>query len=89
MYFLIFFPWYSFTTHVTKFNVICLPVTYGMVSANMYYYTKIMSQLFVDTPLSPGDRSTFKDLSTMEEFWKVNKAAFSCWLQAAGHGNRT
>lgn len=48
-------------------------VTYGMVSVNMYYYTKVMSQLFLDTPLSAGDPSTFRSLSTMEDFWKVKK----------------
>lgn len=37
----------------------------------MYYYTKVMSQLFLDTPLSAGDGSTFRSLSTMEDFWKV------------------
>lgn len=42
-----------------------------MVNANMYYYTKVMSQLFLDTPLSPGDPITFRSLSTMEDFWKV------------------
>lgn len=52
-------------------NVNYRAVTYGMVSANMYYYTKVMSQLFLDTPLSPGDHSTFKHMSTMEDFWKV------------------
>lgn len=51
--------------------VISVTVTYGMVSANMYYYTKVMSQLFLDTPLSPGDPATFRSLATMEEFWKV------------------
>lgn len=51
--------------------VLFFTVTYGMVSANMYYYTKIMSQLFLDTPLSPGDPATFRTLATMEDFWKV------------------
>lgn len=51
--------------------VISFTVTYGMVSANMYYYTKVMSQLFLDAPLSPGDTATFRSLATMEEFWKV------------------
>lgn len=50
-------------------------VTYGMVSANMYYYTKIMSQLFLDTPLSPGDPATFRTLATMEDFWKVKMSS--------------
>lgn len=51
--------------------VLSFAVTYGMVSANMYYYTKVMSQLFLDTPLSPGDPATFRTLATMEDFWKV------------------
>lgn len=51
--------------------VLSFTVTYGMVSANMYYYTKVMSQLFLDTPLSPGDPVTFRTLATMEDFWKV------------------
>lgn len=42
-----------------------------MVSTNMYYYTKVMSQLFVDTPLTSGEPTTFKSLSSMEDFWKV------------------
>ena len=44
-----------------------------MVSANMYYYTKVMSQLFLDTPLSAGDSFTFRHISTMDDFWKVKK----------------
>lgn len=56
---------------------ISVTVTYGMVSANMYYYTKVMSQLFLDTPLSPGDPATFRNLATMEDFWKVNFTTFN------------
>lgn len=57
------------------------PVTYGMVSANMYYYTKVMSQLFLDSPLSAGDPATFRSLSTMEDFWKVKcKFYLNCKL---------
>lgn len=51
-----------------------------MVSANMYYYTKVMSQLFLDTPLSPGDPATFRSLATMEEFWKVKMLHMLFWL---------
>jgi hypothetical protein len=53
--------------------LLCCVVTYGMVGSNMYYYTKVMSQLFLDTPLSPGDTATFRSLSTMGEFWKVSQ----------------
>lgn len=62
-------------TYVTFLVMICI-LTYGMVSANMYYYTKVMSQLFLDTPLSAGDPSTFRSLSTMEDFWKFTEGPF-------------
>ncbi|XP_036373120.1 polycystin-2 [Megalops cyprinoides] len=56
-------------TYILFLITICI-LTYGTVSANMYYYTKVMSQLFLDTPLSGGDKTTFKSLTTMDEFWK-------------------
>uniref|UniRef100_A0A8C1Z1T5 Polycystin-2 n=1 Tax=Cyprinus carpio TaxID=7962 RepID=A0A8C1Z1T5_CYPCA len=52
------------------------PLTYGMVSTNMYYYTKVMSQLFLDAPLTSGEPTTFKTLSTMEDFWKFTEGPF-------------
>ncbi|KAM8842582.1 polycystin-2 [Synchiropus picturatus] len=62
-------------TYVAFLIVLCI-LTYGMVSANMYYYTKVMSQLFLDTPLSAGHPSTFKSLSTMDDFWKFTEGPF-------------
>ncbi|XP_003972456.2 polycystin-2 [Takifugu rubripes] len=62
-------------TYIAFLVTICI-LTYGMVSANMYYYTKVMSQLFLDTPLSPGDPATFRSLATMEEFWKFTEGPF-------------
>lgn len=62
-------------TYVAFLITICI-LTYGMVSANMYYYTKVMSQLFLDTPLAAGDPSTFRSLSTMEDFWKFTEGPF-------------
>uniref|UniRef100_A0A8C2WFL6 Polycystin-2 n=1 Tax=Cyclopterus lumpus TaxID=8103 RepID=A0A8C2WFL6_CYCLU len=62
-------------TYITFLITICI-LTYGMVSANMYYYTKVMSQLFLDTPLSAGDPSSFRSLSTMEDFWKFTEGPF-------------
>ncbi|XP_012737948.2 polycystin-2 isoform X1 [Fundulus heteroclitus] len=62
-------------TYVGFFITVCV-VTYGMVNSNMYYYTKVMSQLFLDTPLSPGDPATFRSLSTMEDFWKFTQGPF-------------
>lgn len=46
-------------------------VTYGMMSSSIYYYTRLMSQLFLDTPVSKTEKTTFKTLSSMEDFWKV------------------
>ncbi|KAM9363379.1 polycystin-2 [Symphorus nematophorus] len=62
-------------TYIAFLITICI-LTYGMVSANMYYYTKVMSQLFLDTPLSSADQSTFRSLSTMEDFWKFTEGPF-------------
>ncbi|XP_035516344.1 polycystin-2 isoform X2 [Morone saxatilis] len=62
-------------TYIAFLITVCI-LTYGMVSANMYYYTKVMSQLFLDSPLSAGDPSTFRSLSTMEDFWKFTEGPF-------------
>ncbi|XP_058496474.1 polycystin-2 [Solea solea] len=62
-------------TYIAFLITICI-LTYGMVSANMFYYTKVMSQLFLDTPLSAGDPMTFRRLSTMEDFWKFTEGPF-------------
>nr|XP_016849278.1 PREDICTED: polycystin-2 isoform X1 [Anolis carolinensis] len=48
-------------------------LSYGMVSSNMYYYTKAMSQVFLDTPISKMEKINFKTLSTMEDFWKFTE----------------
>ncbi|XP_017264887.1 polycystin-2 isoform X2 [Kryptolebias marmoratus] len=62
-------------TYIAFLITVCV-LTYGMVNANMYYYTKVMSQLFLDTPLSPGDPTTFRSLSTVEDFWKFTQGPF-------------
>ncbi|KAM4585529.1 polycystin-2 isoform 1-T1 [Odontesthes bonariensis] len=62
-------------TYITFLILICV-LTYGMVSANMYFYTKVMSQLFLDTPLSTGEPTTFRSLTTMEDFWKFAQGPF-------------
>ncbi|XP_007562015.1 polycystin-2 isoform X1 [Poecilia formosa] len=62
-------------TYVGFLITVCV-LTYGMVNSNMYYYTKVMSQLFLDTPLSPGDQTTFRSLSTMKDFWKFTQGPF-------------
>ncbi|CAJ1066583.1 polycystic kidney disease 2-like 1 protein [Xyrichtys novacula] len=45
---------------------ICL-LTYGMTSSSTYYYTKAMTDLFVNTASDNGVR--FQSISTMADFW--------------------
>ncbi|XP_048407503.1 polycystin-2-like protein 1 [Stegostoma tigrinum] len=45
---------------------ICL-LTYGMTSSNAYYYTKVMSNLFLSTAVDTG--VTFQTIHSMADFW--------------------
>ncbi|XP_010154109.1 PREDICTED: polycystic kidney disease 2-like 1 protein [Eurypyga helias] len=45
---------------------ICL-LTYGMTSSNAYYYTKVMSELFLQT--SMDGRVSFQSIGSMADFW--------------------
>ena len=40
-----------------------------MTSTTMYYYTKVMSDLFLDTTHSGG--GSFRTITSVEDFWKV------------------
>ncbi|XP_061849432.1 polycystin-2 isoform X2 [Colius striatus] len=59
-------------TYVVFLVVLCV-LTYGTVSSSMYYYTRIMSQLFLETPVSKMEKTDFKTLSTMDDFWKFTE----------------
>ncbi|KAJ6655408.1 hypothetical protein lerEdw1_005405 [Lerista edwardsae] len=59
-------------TYLIFLLVLCI-LSYGMVSSSMYYYTKVMSQLFLDAPVSKMETTNFKTLSTMEDFWKFTE----------------
>ncbi|XP_072484571.1 polycystin-2-like protein 1 isoform X2 [Notamacropus eugenii] len=45
---------------------ICL-LTYGMTSSSAYYYTKVMSELFLQTPSATG--VSFQTITSMKDFW--------------------
>ncbi|XP_004580300.2 polycystin-2-like protein 1 [Ochotona princeps] len=45
---------------------ICL-LTYGMMSSSAYYYTKVMSELFLHAPSDTG--ISFQAISSMADFW--------------------
>lgn len=47
-----------------------LLVTYGMTSSNAYYYTKVMSELFLQT--SSDSRVSFQSIGSMSDFWVVS-----------------
>jgi len=54
------------------FLVVLCVITFGMTSTTMYYYTKVMSDLFLDT--SNGvNGGTFRTLTSVDDFWKFAK----------------
>ncbi|XP_066430192.1 polycystin-2 isoform X1 [Eleutherodactylus coqui] len=56
-------------TYVVFLFLLCV-LTYGMVTSSMFYYTKVMTQLFLDTPVSKTEKTNFKTLMTVDDFWK-------------------
>ncbi len=46
-------------------------VTFGMTSPTMYYYTKVMSELFLDSQF-PDTKNTYRGMTTMMDFWRVS-----------------
>ncbi|XP_036988869.2 polycystin-2 isoform X3 [Artibeus jamaicensis] len=61
-------------TYLLFLIVLCI-LTYGMMSSSVYYYTRILSQLFLDTPVSKTEKTNFKTLSSVEDFWKFTEGA--------------
>lgn len=55
--------------------VLCI-LTYGMMSSNVYYYTRTLYQLFIDTPVSKTEKANFKTLSSVADFWKFAEGSF-------------
>ena len=51
-------------------------VTFGMTSPTMYYYTKVMSELFLDSQF-PDTKNTFRGMTTKMDFWRVGNHAKS------------
>ncbi|KAM4810021.1 polycystin-2 [Rhinophrynus dorsalis] len=59
-------------TYIVFLAIVCV-LTYGLMSSSMFYYTKVMTQLFLDTPISKTERIDFKTLRTMDHFWKFTE----------------
>ncbi|XP_005407753.1 PREDICTED: polycystic kidney disease 2-like 1 protein isoform X6 [Chinchilla lanigera] len=73
---------------------ICL-LTYGMTSSSAYYYTKVMSDLFLHTPAVTG--VSFQAISSMADFWDFSQGPLLNSLywtkfynnQSLGHGSHS
>ncbi|XP_012873128.1 PREDICTED: polycystic kidney disease 2-like 1 protein [Dipodomys ordii] len=73
---------------------ICL-LTYGMTSSSAYYYTKVMSELFLHTPSETG--VSFQTISSMADFWDfaqgplLDSLYWTKWYnnQSLGHGSHS
>eukprot|EP00074_Homo_sapiens_P094500 XP_016872365.1 polycystic kidney disease 2-like 1 protein isoform X3 [Homo sapiens] len=82
-----------------KLKVSCpgcfLIVTYGMTSSSAYYYTKVMSELFLHTPSDTG--VSFQAISSMADFWDfaqgplLDSLYWTKWYnnQSLGHGSHS
>lgn len=46
-------------------------MTFGMVNPHMYYLNKVMSSLFLDTSVPGDERTNFKSIRSITDFWKV------------------
>ncbi|XP_025243635.1 polycystic kidney disease 2-like 2 protein isoform X1 [Theropithecus gelada] len=45
-------------------------LTFGMVNPHMYYLNKVMSSLFLDTSVPGEERTNFKSIRSITDFWK-------------------
>jgi len=59
--------------YVVFLIVLCI-VTFGMTSPTTYYYTKVMSELFLDTTFE-GKLTTFRSMTTMHDFWRFSESS--------------
>ncbi|XP_028349241.1 polycystin-2-like protein 2 [Physeter macrocephalus] len=48
---------------------VCI-LTFGMVNPHMYYLNKVMSSLFLDTSVHGEERTNFKSIRSITDFWK-------------------
>ncbi|KAG8454241.1 hypothetical protein GDO86_000762 [Hymenochirus boettgeri] len=56
-------------TYIVFLVIVCV-LTYGIVTSSMFFYAKSMAQLFLETPVSKTERTNFKTLVTINDFWK-------------------
>ncbi|KAM9731443.1 polycystin-2-like protein 2 isoform 3-T3 [Dama dama] len=51
-------------------------LTFGMVNPHMYYLNKVMSSLFLDTSVAGEERTNFKSIRSITDFWKFMEGPF-------------
>ncbi|XP_070271038.1 polycystin-2-like protein 2 [Myotis yumanensis] len=52
------------------FLIILCILSFGMVNPHMYYLNKVMSSLFLDTSVPGDERTNFKSICSIPDFWK-------------------
>ncbi|XP_068004685.1 polycystin-2-like protein 2 [Melanerpes formicivorus] len=52
------------------FLIALCTLTLGMVSSDMYYLHKVMSQVFVEPSSSDGNRTSFRSIGSKDDFWR-------------------
>lgn len=60
-----------FMSLISIFFFLKSTVTFGMTSSTMFYYTKVLNDLFLDTPF-PDDDKSFRDATQVIHFWAVS-----------------
>ena len=55
--------------------ILCV-LTFGMTNSNMFYYTKVMSELFLDSSF-PVTKNTFRGVNHPYDFWRVRELIIS------------
>lgn len=51
--------------------ILCI-LTFGMTSPTMYYYTKVLSDLFLDAPF-PDTKNTYRGATQVMDFWRFTQ----------------
>ncbi|XP_072813098.1 polycystin-2-like protein 2 isoform X3 [Vicugna pacos] len=51
-------------------------LAFGMVNPHMYYLNKVMSSLFLDTSVPGEERTNFKSIHSITDFWKFMEGPF-------------
>ncbi|CAG5121215.1 unnamed protein product [Candidula unifasciata] len=70
--------------YIVFLAVLCV-ITFGMTSTTMYYYTKVMSDLFLNT--ADDKDVTFKDITSVEDFWSFARGPLMDGLYQETHYN--